>query len=139
MNKLLILFFIFLFSSCMESSVIPVSETLELGLNNNYYDYVRLINASCKGDTNALEQFLKIDYIFEAPSYEHGDIILDLLEYVGDSNFVLAINKLSDREKKILCGYILGAEVGDFTGILKKKYFNHKVVFNLVGISEEML
>ena len=113
------------------SPKIPISNTLEIALAKNYDKYVELLNKSINNDTIALTEFLKIDNIYDAAGYDHGYIIIQILENVGDSNFANAVKKLDAKEMQNLKQYF---EVGfDAKNTLQEEYkFKYPTTFKLL-------
>lgn len=93
---------------------IPISNSLEIALGNNYNSYVDLLNRSVSNDTVALLKFIKIDNINDAAGYDHGYILYKLLETIGDNNFSSALKKLSPQEKINFVNYFeVGVDAND--------------------------
>jgi len=106
----LILFITFIILvGCVEHSQLPISNTLELALGNKHSQYVKQLNKSCHHDNSALVDFLKINYISDAAGYDHGFIIHQLMKQCGDTEFLSALEKLTDKELDIVHQYL---EVG---------------------------
>lgn len=57
--KYLLIILIFTLFSCKEQAKIPISNTLEIALNNKYSNYVNILNNTLDGDSLALKKFLK--------------------------------------------------------------------------------
>lgn len=85
---------------------IPVSENLEIYLGFDYPNYVDLLNQSCKKDTASMIKFLKTNSIEGADGYDHGSVLCDLMEKVGDEFVLSSLKKLSNAEIKNLIGYL---------------------------------
>ena len=77
--KIIILFFL---NSCALSSS---------------YDYIYY--KSLQGDSTNIIKFIKIDNIYDANGYDHGERILEIIETIGDSTFSLYINNLKSEKQ----------------------------------------
>ena len=93
------------FASCLSHPKIPISDTLENALQDHYMQYVSLLNRAYDNDTDALNKFLKIDYVWDAASYDHGGIVVELLVKCGDSAFYRSLNRLSAKELNFVSSY----------------------------------
>ena len=111
--------------ACNQKPAVPISNTLEIALDSNLTNYVELLNSSFKGDTLSLSEFLKIDYIYGAASYDHGEIVLQVLEKLGDEKFNNTVLTLSNKQQTNLKMYILtGMDRNDslFNASLSEKF-----------------
>lgn len=104
--KNLILILWISFAGCLSHPKIPISDTLEQGLGDNYLKYVSLLNRACEKDGDALHEFLKVDYLYDGATYDHGDIVLQLMAKCGDSVFSHALTRLSSSDLSLLGSYI---------------------------------
>ncbi len=95
-----------LYSYLFPNSQIPISNNIEiaLGIKNNR-NYILLLNKSIDGDSISLSKFLKIDYIYDAAAYDHGYILLQLLEKIGDTQLSKELQKLNKTEIKTVQNY----------------------------------
>lgn len=107
--KILLLFLAWLCYSCDVSPKIdlPVGLRNQLFRNNNYFEYVHLLNtAYTTTSPDDVANFLRIgnfDSKFRAS--EHGEIIFKLIEVKGDSLFYLSLKSLDkvDLQKTESC------------------------------------
>ena len=93
------------FAGCLSHPKIPISDTLENGLQDHYMQYVSLLNRAYNNDTDALNNFLKIDYVWDAAGYDHGGIVVELLVKCVDSAFYRSLNRLSAKELNFVSSY----------------------------------
>lgn len=82
-------------TSCTPDPAIQINDTLEMGLGKKYSDYVVKLNASVKGDTSALHNFLNVKDLYDGAAYEHGWVLIELLRKLGDETFANALGKLN--------------------------------------------
>lgn len=123
MKKLLTILICLHLFSCKEQPKIPVSNTLEIALGNKYSSYVNYLNKASEGDTSALFNFLKIDYIYDAAGYDHGDILFQLIKLYGDKRFAEVLKKMSQKDLNHVSQYF---EVGlDANDIKKYEMINN--------------
>jgi hypothetical protein len=111
LKYLQILFIALTLNSCKPNSFIPISNNLEIALNQkgDYNNYISLLNKSVQNDSSALNKFFKINYIYDAAGYDHGFILFQLLKNIGDKNFASNLKKLDKTELINVINYI---EVG---------------------------
>ena len=103
--KYIAVFFIITISSCSKRCIIPIPNTLELSLANEYNSYVDLVNKSCKKDSIALEELVKISNIHDSAAYDHGWILAEVAYHVTDEYFSNFISKLSKKDQAIVRKY----------------------------------
>jgi hypothetical protein len=111
MKKLLLVFIYLLLYGCKDRPKIPISNTLEIVLDNHnkYSEYVTLLNKASEEDSIALLNFFKIDYINDAAGYDHGFMLLQLLKIYGDKKFANVLQMTTDRDLNMVSQYF---EVG---------------------------
>jgi hypothetical protein len=127
------LLLIILLISCTPKPVIPISNTLEIGLNNRYSNYVRLLNKSVKGDTVALTEFLIINNIYDAAAYDHGWVLIELMKKLGDKTFSNALSKMNRMQINNLNTYFRGGlDSNNEANKLPKQY---PISFKLLGFT----
>lgn len=107
-----VLFFmtITLFLSCNKNKL-SIPNTLEENLKNKseYRQYVHLVNKSLKKDTLALKEIMLISNIYDGAGYEHGYILIGIMERIGDHDFNKALLRLNNPQKENVKEYF---EVG---------------------------
>lgn len=96
-------------NACDNNDHLQIPNTLEIALqqNNEYCLYVSLLKKSLHSDTASLHKFLNIDNIYDAASYEHGSMLLFLLNKIGDNNFSTPICTMSNDRISNLRAYII--------------------------------
>ena len=106
--KYFTLAFFALIISCTPNPAIQINDTLEMGLGKKYSDYVVNLNASVKGDSSALHNFLNVKGLYDGAAYEHGWVLIELMRKLGDETFANALAKLNKEQLKNLNIYFKG-------------------------------
>ena len=104
--KKLSLMFPLVIIACVSEPEIPIPETLEYSLGDQYNQYVNTLNKALNNDSGALVQFLKIDKIFDGAAYEHGWVLIELMKKSDDIEFSKAVSELSESELEMLKAYL---------------------------------
>jgi hypothetical protein len=131
------LFIFIVFNSCTSKPLIPISDTLETSLHENYSNYVLLLNKSINGDTTALNEFLIINNIYDVAGYDHGWVLIELMKKLGDKQFSNGIAKLNSKQFSNLKEYFrVGLDENSQTLKLSKSY---PITFNLFKFTEKEL
>ena len=88
------------FYSCNPKPKISISNTLEIALDNHskYSEYVRILNKACEKDSAALLNFFKVDYIYDAAGYDHGNVLFQLMKIFGDKTFSKILKNASEKD-----------------------------------------
>lgn len=120
-------------ASCYQASVIPVSNNLEIALGNNYSEYVKLLNKAANKDTLALSNFLEISNLNNAAGYDHGWILIKLMEKLGDACFANSLKNKNSTQIRAIRQYF---EVGIDGASDKNKAFLkfYPMSFTLLGL-----
>jgi len=106
------------FASCNTSSLsIPDTLATRLKSKSQYRHYVHIVNKSIKGDTLALKEIMLIDDLYDGAGYEHGGVLIEILEKVGDEEFNNVITSLDDSKKENVREYIMAG-----LDLLKQQY-----------------
>ncbi|QOG04602.1 hypothetical protein [Flavobacterium sp. MDT1-60] len=114
MKKSLIIVICLLFYGCKEQSQIPISNTLELALGDNYSSYVENLNKAFVKDNSATLKILKVDYIYDAGGYDHGYILYLLMKRYGDKEFSILLNSMSKKDLTAVSQYLeVGLDAND--------------------------
>lgn len=114
MKKSLIIVICLLFYGCKEQSQIPISNTLELALGDNYSSYVENLNKAYAKDNSATLKILKVDYIYDAGGYDHGYVLYQLMKRYSDKEFSILLNSMSKKDLTAVSQYIeVGLDAND--------------------------
>ena len=102
-------------TSCSRSKVINGIEVTELLLvvaNEQNTDYCKMLRKAVEGDIPSIRQLTLLE-ISDGASYDHGAVIVDLIEQVGEDIFVQALDSISLKQKEQIKSYIkAGLEYG---------------------------
>ena len=82
------------------SLIIPDNLEIQLRERASYRHYVKLVNQAMAKDTIALRELLMVDDIGDAASYEHGDILIQLLENLGDEHYSRVLSSIPTKQKE---------------------------------------
>lgn len=108
--------FFLLFANCHRNKVvngIEVSMLLLSAAKENEVDYCNLLKEAINGKENSIRE-LTLLIFYEAAGYDHGSVIVDLIEVVGEDKFIKSLMKLNPEEKQLVKGYItVGLEYRD--------------------------
>jgi len=78
-----------------------------------HIDYCKLLKKAIKKDSTSIRIFTLLE-IYDAASYDHGEVIVDLIGIIGEDNFLQALATINNREKAWVEGSIeVGLEYGD--------------------------
>jgi hypothetical protein len=88
--------------SCIRPALI-IPDNLEIKLRDkkSYHHYVKLVNRAMAKDTIALRELLMMNDIGDAASYEHGDILIQLLENLGDEHYSKVLSSIPTKQKEV--------------------------------------
>lgn len=108
MKKCYFVIIAFLCVACVRPALI-IPDTLETHLrySSSYRHYVKLVNRAMDKDTTALKELLLIDNIGDGASYEHGDILIQLLQNLGDDFYSNVLKTVPADQKSILQDYFM--------------------------------
>ncbi len=87
---------------------ITVSELLDINTNN----YCDLIEKSLAKNKDALKEISLLS-IYDSASYEHGTVLVQIIEKVGEDFYVKSLGVLTSKEKNKIKSYLdVGLEYG---------------------------
>ena len=119
---------------CCKSKVISgiyVSESLLIVSEEQGIDYCKLLSKAVNGDDVSIMQ-LSILKIYESPGYDHGAVIVDLIERIGEDKFIHSLKIVSAEQKNLVKWCIeAGIEYGNNPSLHGKAF---KEVFPKVYI-----
>lgn len=111
-------------TNCPKIEGINVSELLYFAAENRSYPLCDLVEKSVAKDKEALKA-LSLLNIYDAASYDHGILLVDMIKKVGSSVYIDALGELSKEEKEKIKMYLdVGVEYG-------KKYSKYNGVEEL--------
>ena len=93
---------------------IYVSELLINVSNEKHHtDYCKVLKKATENDENSIRQLVLLEY-YDGTSYDHGSVIVDIIELLGEEAFLKAISTIEDRQKKYVASIIkAGLEYGN--------------------------
>ena len=122
-------------ASCTPDPAIQIGDTLEIALGKKYSDYVVKLNASVKGDTSALHNFLLVDDLYDGAAYDHGWVLIELMQKLDDETFASGLSKLNKEQLDNLNMYFKGGlDIHAKSNELASGYL---ISFNALGIANE--
>ncbi|WP_281235087.1 hypothetical protein [Flavobacterium gelatinilyticum] len=133
MKKIVIILICLLCYGCKEESRIPISNTLEIALGDNYSSYVTNLNLAYEKDRSAAIRILKIDYIYDAGGYDHGYILYQLIKRYSDNEFTAILKKLSRNDLITVNQYL---EVGLDANDKKREEFKRDYPISLSVLNQ---
>lgn len=101
-----ILIFNRFFKNSCTYGTIHISPTLYEAAKNRNYNYCELVECSLNSSKICILKISKINNINNAAGYEHGEIMLQLIDSLGEDYYIDVIGNLSDYEKRNLLGYL---------------------------------
>lgn len=103
MNKIIyIVALIFLSSceyNCKNEAGIEVTELLHNHTSNREIKYCDILKGAVKGEVDKLYELLGLD-IYGAASYDHGIVLVNLVNYFGEEKFIRLTSKISSETKE---------------------------------------
>ena len=128
MRKVIIyLTFAFVFltlTSCGNRDIqgIEVSEILLIASKSQNIDYRKLLNKAIKGEDTSIKQLALLEISGGASAYDHGAVLVDLIEKIGEEMFINSVGSLTDSQTVLIRGSIeAGLEYGDNPSFHNKK------------------
>lgn len=117
---LLLLFVLFLCHACCrykEINGIEVSELLLVVSEEQNIDYCKLLNEATNGNESSIKEIALLK-IYDGAAYDHGAVLVDLIEKIGEDKFIQSIRTINNIEKKWIKGYLeAGIKYGGNTRI----------------------
>lgn len=94
--------------SCKNKAGIKITDTLKYHTSSRKINYCKMLNKAISEDPSELKSFLKIE-IYDGAGYDHGSVLVDLIDYLGEYRFLELSDGLSDKSKANVIEYL---EVG---------------------------
>ncbi len=99
--------------SCPNVEGINVTELLYFSATKRSYPLCSLVEKSIAEDKKALKELSLLE-IFDAASYDHGILLIDVIDKVGVSVFIDALQGIGKEEKEKVRSYLdVGLEYGN--------------------------
>lgn len=104
------------FISCIRHEVvngIVVSELLNSAAEKQNVNYSKLLKKAIEGDENSIKQLVLLNF-YDASGYDHGAVIVDLIEIIGEDKFIESLSLINYEQKQNVKAYIeVGLEYGN--------------------------
>jgi len=114
---------------------IEVSELLGTVAKEKSIDYCELLKIALTGDKNAIKKLSLLEFD-NAVGYEHGEVIVDLITAIGETEYIKAISTANREQKNLINSYIdVGLEYGN-NPLLKRKDFKSAFPYLYVFLKE---
>ena len=119
---------------CCKGKVISgiyVSESLLIVSEEQGIDYCKLLSKAVNGDDVSIMQLSILEF-YESVGYDHGAVIVDLIERIGENKFIHSFKIANTEQKNLVKWYIeAGLEYGNnplkndysFEEVFPKVYF----------------
>lgn len=109
----IVLFMCFACSGHKEINGIEVSELLLIASKEQNIDYCKLLNEAFKGNDSSIRQ-LALLKIIDSAAYDHGAVLVELIEVIGEDKFIHSLTTINNDQKKWIKDYIkVGLEYGN--------------------------
>jgi hypothetical protein len=91
---------------------IDISETVLISSDEQNIDYCNLVEMSLQKHTPSIKTLSLLEY-HNAVGYDHGSVLVDIIERVGEDIFINGLNGISITEKITIKSYLMvGLEYG---------------------------
>jgi hypothetical protein len=104
------------FFNCSRQKVINgivVSELLLIVSKERHINYCQLLNEATKGNVTSIKQLALLE-IYDGVGYDHGGVIVDLIELIGEDKFIQSLAAITNEQKRNVKSYIeAGLEYGN--------------------------
>lgn len=111
LKKYLILFIVLGLYSCKSGCNVEGIEVNGLLLtvsNEKSYDYCSSLEKAISGNKNSIKELSLLDFE-DSSGYSHGEVLVGLIDKVGEDKFIDAISMLQPKDKNKILAYL---EVG---------------------------
>ena len=72
-----------------------------------------MLNKAIAKDANSIKQLTLLDF-GDAAGYDHGTVIVDLIDLIGEEKFIQSLGAINEKQKNKLNSYlIVGIEYGN--------------------------
>lgn len=142
-TRLVYLIFIsLLFVCCINSNVktisgIKVSVQVLVVSSEHGFNYEKTLKSALNGNDCDLKKISTLDFFDTSVGYDHGAILVEIINEIGEDRFLIAVNDCDRREKIILKGYLrAGMEYGKYPDKALSELFPKIAVFLDVPFTE---
>ncbi len=113
---LLLVMFLVCFADCSRNKSVNgvvVSEQLITVSKEQHIKYCKLLKKAMNGDTDYIKQLSLLEF-YDGVGYDHGSVIVDLIEVVGEDKFIQALSAINKEQKQTIESYVeAGLEYGN--------------------------
>jgi len=108
MKLLFILFYVIvpfsIFNSCIDPKCrgvgdVYVSSDLLYVTKRENINYCHLVRKSLKFDYESVKNISLLQF-YDGAGYEHGSVLLDIIDVIGEEQYIELLNGITDEEKK---------------------------------------
>ena len=115
-ERILLSIVVFMCFTCCGTKVIngiEVSELLLIASKEQNIDYCKLLNEAFEGNDSSIRKLVLLKF-YDGAGYDHGAVVVDLIELIGEDKFIYSLTTINDEQKKWIIGYIeVGLEYGN--------------------------
>lgn len=94
--------------NCSKNVGFNLSYHLFKDVRINGKTYCKLVNQSLEGDLTAVRELSSVK-VLDGASYEHGAVLIEVIDKISEKNYLEAIKNFSEKEKKYIYYSILSA------------------------------
>ena len=94
------------------------------------FNYKETLKSALNGNDCSLKKISTVDFFDASIAYDHGAILVKIINIIGEDRFLIAINDCDKREKNIIKGYLrAGMEYGKYPDKTLSELFPKIAVF----------
>jgi hypothetical protein len=114
---------------------IYVSELLiTVSKEKHNINYCKLLKEATKGNVSSVKQLTLLDF-YDGVGYDHGAVIVDLINLIGEDKFIQSLGTLNEEQKSRIISYLMaGLEYGNNPNLqgktLKEAFYEIYVFLN---------
>ena len=107
MRRIFVILFIALFlhscntDNCSDNLGFKLDYHLFDNINMNGKSYCDLVNGALKADKQSVLELSKVE-VGDFASYQHGAVLIEVINKLTESEYLKIINQLNDKEKKAI-------------------------------------
>lgn len=116
--NLLVIILTFLFVGCVNSKSktingIDIPVQVLVVSSQHGFNYEDTLKSALNGNDYSMKRLSTIDFFDTSIGYEHGAILIEIINKIGEEQYLIAINDCSEKEKSIIRGDLMaGMEYG---------------------------
>lgn len=90
---------------CKNDANIEVSELLYIHTSDRDIEYCKLLKGAISNNNSDLMKLLKLE-ILDGAAYDHGIVLYELVDYLGESKFIELTVNLTAKDRKAVLSYL---------------------------------